>query len=142
MHLKLIATGETRTVPQAAEINSNAIEWQIGPGISWFPDGTRFLALLHPLGIGYEQVNSVGSSIWIVSVLGGPPRKIRDEALFDSVSPDGSLIAFETHKGRLGDREIWLMGPHGENARKLYETDENSAIGGLQWSPDGQRIIY
>jgi Tol biopolymer transport system component/DNA-binding winged helix-turn-helix (wHTH) protein len=142
MHLKLIATGETRTIPQTAEINNNSIEWEIGPGISWFPDGTRFLALLHPLGIGYEEVNSAGSSIWIVSVLDGPPRKIRDEALFDSVSPDGTLIAFETHKGRLGDREIWLMGPHGENARKLYETDENSAIGGLQFSPDGQRVIY
>jgi Tol biopolymer transport system component len=141
MHLKLIATSETRTIPQPHEIKSNSVEWGIG-GLSWFRDGTRFLALLHPLGIGPDELNSQNSSIWIVSVLGGPPRKIRGEAVFDSISPDGSLIAFETHKGRLGEREIWLMGSNGENAWKLYETDERSAIGGLQWSPDGQKVIY
>jgi Tol biopolymer transport system component len=75
-------------------------------------------------------------------VFGGPPRKLRDEATAYSISPDGSLIAFGTNKGRLGDREIWLMGPDGENARKLYETDENSAIGGLHWFPHGQRVWY
>jgi eukaryotic-like serine/threonine-protein kinase len=144
MHLKLIGTGETRTVPQPEEIKSNSAEWEIGPGISWFPDGTRFLALLHPLGIGIDELSSRNSSIWIVSVLGGPPHKIRGEAFLDSISPDGSLIAFQTNKSSRfdDDREIWLMGPNGENARKLYETDASSAIGGLQWSPDGQRVIY
>ena len=34
------------------------------------------------------------------------------------------------------------MGPNGEQARKLFDTDENSAIGGVSWSPDGQRILY
>src|SRR5260370_12231548 len=141
MHLKLIATSETRTIPQPDEIKRNSVEWEIR-GLSWFPDGSRFLALLHPVGIGLDELNSQNSSIWIVSVLGGPPRKIRGEAVLDSISPEGSLIAFETHKGRLGEREIWLMGPNGENARKLYEADESSAIGGLQWSPNGQGVIY
>jgi Tol biopolymer transport system component len=34
------------------------------------------------------------------------------------------------------------MGPDGENARKLYDTDENSEITAVTWSPDGQRIGY
>jgi len=142
MHLQLIATGETRTIPQPEEVKGDSVEWMLGPGLPWFPDGTRFLALLKPLGLSVEQVSSQDSSIWIVSVLGGPPHKIRDEAVFDAVSPDGSLIAFETSRGKFGQREIWLMGPNGENARKLYGTDESSGIGGLQWSPDAQRVVY
>jgi Tol biopolymer transport system component/DNA-binding winged helix-turn-helix (wHTH) protein len=142
MHLQLIATGDTRTIPQPDEVKGRSVEWMLGPGLPWFPDGTRFLALLNPLGVDIEQVSSQDTSIWIVSVLGGPPHKIRDEAVFDAVSPDGTLIAFETSKGEFGQREIWLMGANGENARKLYETDESSGIGGLQWSPDAQRVIY
>ena len=59
-----------------------------------------------------------------------------------SVSPDGSSIAFGTNAGQLGDREIWLMDTKGLQARKLYDAPEKTAIGGLQWSADGQRAIY
>ena len=34
------------------------------------------------------------------------------------------------------------MSPNGENARKLYETDEKSSICCVNWSADGQRIVY
>ena len=59
-------------------------------------------------------MNSQGSSIWVVSVLGGAPRKLRDNATADAISPDGSFISFGTNKGRIGDRESWLMDPSGE----------------------------
>jgi dipeptidyl aminopeptidase/acylaminoacyl peptidase len=52
------------------------------------------------------------------------------------------LISFGTNNGRLGDREIWLMGPTGEQARKLFETDEDTSIGGLSWSRDEKRVLY
>ena len=142
MHLKVIETGETRTIPQPDEIKSKS-NWvdlnEIGP---WFPDGARFLAGTHPLGLDVPLVTSQGSSIWIFSVLGEPPQKLRDEAQLYSISPDGSLISFGTNKGRLGDREIWVMRPDGEQARKVFDIDENGAIGWLTWSPDGQRVIY
>jgi Tol biopolymer transport system component len=77
-----------------------------------------------------------------VSVLGGTPRKLRDEAEAWSISRDGSLIAFATNYSSVGPREIWLMGPNGEQERKLFDTDENSSIGGAQFSPDGQRLVY
>jgi DNA-binding winged helix-turn-helix (wHTH) protein len=140
MHIRLIETGETRIVPQPQELNGKDVEWGIIP--QWFPDSTRFLADAYPAGLSPAFVSSQGSSIWIVSVLGGPPRKLRDEATANSISPDGSSISFETNKGRIGDREIWLMGPDGENARKLYETDENSAICCFHWFPHGQRVWY
>ncbi len=139
MHIKLIEGGETQTIPQPDELKSKLVDWEIGP---WFPDGTRFLAYTHSLGGDPSNWSSQGTSIWIVSVRGGPPRKLRDEAYGDSISPDGSTIAFQTNPGRFGDREIWLMDAGGEQARKLYETDENSAIVELNWSPDGQRALY
>ncbi len=140
IHVKLIETGETRAVPQPQELNGKDVEWKII--LQWFPDSTRFLVDAHPSGQSPAFFSSQGSSIWIVSVLGGPPRKLRDEATAGSISPDGSLIAFGTNKGRRGDREIWLMGPNGENVRKLYETDVDSAIGGLRWFPHGKRVWY
>jgi DNA-binding winged helix-turn-helix (wHTH) protein/Tol biopolymer transport system component len=140
MHVKLIQTGETRLIPQPAALNGKNVEWRIVP--QWFPDGTRFLADAHPPGQSPAFFSSEGSSVWIVSALGGPPRKIRDDAIANSISPDGATIAFATNKGRLGEREIWLMAPTGEQARKLFETDENSAIGGLHWFPHGQRVWY
>jgi serine/threonine protein kinase/Tol biopolymer transport system component len=139
MKIKLIETGETQPVPQPNELKDKAVNWGVR---SWFPDGTRFLANAVPRGLGPQEVSSRVTSIWIVSLLGGAPRKIRDNAIAYSVSPDGSSIAFGTMEGREGDREIWLMNPNGDQARRLYDTDEGSTIGGLVWSPDGKRIIY
>jgi eukaryotic-like serine/threonine-protein kinase len=140
MHIKLIETGETRAIPRPEELHGTNVEWKVAP--PWFPDGTSFLAEAHPPGQGAAFWSSQGSSIWIVSALGGPPRKLRDEASTPSISPDGSLVSFGTNKGRRGNREIWLMGPDGENARKLYETDEDSVIDDLRWFPNGQRVWY
>jgi serine/threonine protein kinase len=139
MHIKLIETGEMQTIPQPDDLKGNPVDWEIG---TWFPDGTRFLAYTHPLGGDGSNWTSRGTITWIVSLLGGPPRKLREEAYGDSISPDGSTIAFQANPGRFGDREIWLMDARGELARKLYETDENSAIVELNWSPDGQRALY
>jgi Tol biopolymer transport system component len=139
MHIKLIERGERQTIPQPDELKGNRVDWEIGP---WFPDGTRFLAYSHSPGRGGSNWTSRGTSTWIVAVLGGSPRKLRDEAYADSISPDGSTIAFQTNPGRFGDREIWLMDTSGEHVQKLYDTDENSAIVELNWSPDGQRALY
>lgn len=57
-----------------------------------------------------------------------------------SWSPDGSLIAFI----RFGEpNALWVMGPDGEDARKLSDTP--AAIGVLTnaaWAPDGGRLAY
>jgi Tol biopolymer transport system component len=76
-------------------------------------------------------------------VVGGASRKLRDDAGAWEVSPDGKWIAFSTNRGKCGDREVWLMGPDGENARKLFfELDEHNGIVGGVWSPDGHRLLY
>ena len=67
----------------------------------------------------------------MVSVLGGPPHKLRDNAVAYSVSPDGSWIGFGTNKGKLGDREIWVMRPGGEQARNFLTPTTAAPLGGL-----------
>ena len=138
VHIQLVDGGVIRTVSEPEELKNKEIEWETAT-TAWFPDSTRFLINAHARG---SDGSSMGTSIWIASVQGGAPKKLRDNAVAYSVSRDGSLISFGTKRGRLGDREIWLMQPSGEHARRLFDTDENSSIAGTDWSPDGQRIIY
>ena len=139
VHLKLLATGEVNTIPQPDETKKGRVSWGIGP---WFPDSTRFLLNAYPFGGDTTFRNARGTSVWIASVLGGPPRKLRDEAEAQSVSPDGSLIAFGANGWKFGDHELWLMGPDGEQARKVFASDERTWIDGFEWLPDGQSVIY
>jgi Tol biopolymer transport system component len=116
------------------------MDWELG---AWFPDSTRFIANSHPSVRATSTASQQQeASAWVVSVLGRLPIRIREKALVYSVSADGSFIAFGAKTGRLGPREIWLMDPNGDNARKLYETDDKSSICCVNWSADGQRIIY
>src|SRR5579864_517635 len=139
MYLKLMGTGETRAIPQPEGFTNKNVQWEI-VSTCWSPDSVTFFASSHP-----EQDpnswNSESSSIWIVSVLGGVPHKLRDRAAAYSVS-HGSLIAFGRNKGKVGEREIWLMGLNGEQERKLYDAEENCAICCVNWSATGRRIIY
>jgi Tol biopolymer transport system component len=100
LHLKFIQTGETLNIPQpeGSGAPSAGAWWPNG----WFPDGSKFIAA----GITPGRPPSA----WVVSVLGGPPRKLRDDADAWSVSPDGTLIAFGSDLSFLRCREIWLMG--------------------------------
>ena len=139
LYVKVIATGETRVVPQPEEFKDQKVEWQ---SAYWFPDSIQFVVNAHRSDPEADYRNSRGSSIWIASALGGAPRELRDDAIGYSVSPDGSSISFGTNNGKFGDREIWSIAPNGEQARKLFDTDKDSSIAGLQWSADGRRVIY
>src|SRR5262249_6773901 len=120
LHIKLIETGEIREVP-LPETLGKSIKWEV---VVWFPNSTRFLAHARPADETWNQWSSQGTSIWVTSVLGGAPRKLRDNSVAYSVSPDGSLISFGTKKGKFGEREIWMMGPNGEQAHKFDEAKE------------------
>jgi serine/threonine protein kinase len=131
IHLKLIETGETQSIPQPEALKTSPAEWHLG---TWFPDGTRFLAN------AYQA--EVSSSMWVVSVMGGSPHEIRENAFGWSISPDGSSIAFSTEQRRQGAGDIWIMRANGEQARKVAEADEQSSLGTVHWSPSGKRLAY
>ena len=126
MHLQLVDSGEKHDIPQPQGPGPAPGEWWPN---AWFPDGTKFIASR------VEMPFRV--STWIVSVLGGPPRKVRDDADGWAVSPDGRLIAFGTKQG-----ELWMMGANGEEPRKLAGLSQGRGVWQASWSPDGQRIAY
>jgi DNA-binding winged helix-turn-helix (wHTH) protein len=107
LHLKLIPTGEITNIPQPPGVSAG--QWWPN---AWFPDGTKFITA------GFELGQELPSA-WVVSVIGGLPRKLRDDADPWSVSPDGALIAFGTGDYFHGRRDIWVMGPQGEEPRRL-----------------------
>jgi len=140
IYLKLIETGDTKTIPPPEGFKGGApIGWSIGP---WFPDGTRFLANMR---VGQR------CSIWAIPLLGGTPHKIRDDAWAWAVSPDGLRIAFtRNHPASVAsgqaaflNEEIWLMSSNGEHPEQfLSASDRRDAFYNVQWSPDGKRLAY
>ena len=137
LHLKLMETGETRSIPMPEELKN--VKWEQP---AWFPDSTGFLMNIHPGTEDWNEWSSASASIWAVSVRGGPPTKLREHAAFSGISPDGATISFATNKGKRGDREIWFMARNGEDAKKFQEVSEDHAICCLGWSPDGKRYWY
>jgi eukaryotic-like serine/threonine-protein kinase len=139
MHIKAIATGEIGTVAWPEEVKNQHIRWGI---VGWFPDSARFVAN-GSLGVEeWNETSSATASIWMVSVTGSMPTKLRDHALGCAVSPDGSTISFATNRGSLGDREIWLMNINRHEVRQIYQAKEGTGTDCWSWSPDGKRYLY
>src|SRR4029077_1268192 len=81
-HVKFIETGETQDIAQPKAFEGQQVEWEC---VAWFPDGKQLLANSHPSGIGPDWY-SRGTSIWIFSLVGRPPRMLRDDAAGYAVS--------------------------------------------------------
>jgi serine/threonine protein kinase/Tol biopolymer transport system component len=139
IHLKLLSTGEMKTIPEPEALKGKVTSWLIGP---WAPDGTRFIA---------NALVETQSSVWLISLLGEIPRKIRDNAIAWAFSPDGSQIVFgtksenriETGESASSIQEIWTMGLNGDQLKKfLSASDSLTSFWSAQWSADGKRILY
>jgi serine/threonine protein kinase len=134
LHIKRIETDEVRTVPEPEAFRNDGVNWEMN---AWFPNSETFIANAHPASEDPRHWSLEASSIWIFSVRGDTPRKLRDHAVAYSISPDGSLISFGPN-----DHEIWSMSPGGEQARMLYQGDEKSSVCCLNFLPDGKRVSY
>jgi Tol biopolymer transport system component/DNA-binding winged helix-turn-helix (wHTH) protein len=115
---------------------------------SWFPDATHLL-------LSSGQAVQQNTSLWKVSIIGGSPQKLIDNAIGAAVSPDGSKIAFSRGDAG-GSVEIWVMGSDGSNLHRIAEANMPDALvrvparqpyaglflSGIAWSPDGRRVAY
>ena len=124
LHLRMIDSRETHTIwgPEAGLITR----------IAWFADGSRLVVS------GEGAVESPAPTVWSVSILGGRPRRLRSEATQAAVSLDGSRIAFLDP----GGRAFWVMGPNGEEPRKLFASQSSDTLAQPSFWWDGSRVIY
>lgn len=142
LHIKIVATGETRTLRASAETESVHSSWRPA---AWFPDGVRFITNL--------EVPGKPPSVWILSIIGDAPRKFLDEGFAHAVSPDGQKIVVT--RGHLGiterqlghtfdfaDQTLWLIPINGDKPVPLAEGDDATGFMHAVWSPDGNRIAY
>ena len=129
-HLRDIDTGATHSIVPHDTLDVL--------GLGWFPDGNR-------LRLTAQTPGGKGFATWVVPILGGAPRKLRDDAGGAQVSPDGSQILFhnllvDPYGSSL--KGIWVMGPNGENARQLLpDTDGVNDIQYVAWSPNGKKVL-
>jgi DNA-binding winged helix-turn-helix (wHTH) protein len=108
IHLKVVDTAEMHDLPTPAGSRIN--------NLAWFSEGNRVLA-------SAEAGDPAVFSLWTISILGGAPQKLRDDAWDGNVFPDGVGIVFVSSKGK----EIWRMGPEGEEAWKLVTASEGES---------------
>ena len=132
LYLRQIANGETR----AWGLPKDFVAWPD----DWFPDGIHLLATR-------REGPSRALSLWKLSLLGGDPEKLIDDAAGGSVSPDGSRIAYVP--GPKFGSELWVMDSDGANARRVALARKpdrpNLGDGWIQravWSPNGTRLAY
>jgi serine/threonine protein kinase/Tol biopolymer transport system component len=141
LHLKLIGTGEMRTLSLPAEAAASHATWFPA---AWFPDGARLLTNLIVAG--------KPPSIWILSLAGDAPRKFLDDGFAYSISPDGSAIVYTAARTGLGetqtslpmynDQAIWTVSSTGKSPKMIAEQGEGIGFSQVVWSPDGHRIAY
>lgn|GEM_PF-392651 len=125
-YLRQVSSGETHPVPLPKGFEALAE--------SWFPDSVHMV-------VSWLEDPSKPPSLWVISVLGGTPRKLADDGFSARVSPDGSKIAFL--RGRIESGEIWLMQVDGGHPERLTgSTGGEDGFGPVAWAPDGKRIAY
>jgi serine/threonine protein kinase len=132
IHLRLLATGESHEFPKPKALSAKDAWFPA----AWFPDGTRFVAVSQQL-TAHGQITST----WMVNVFNNETRLLREDAFAQSVSPDGSLIAF-TRGGLDMDGEIWVMARNGEDARRITPVDESLGFQVVRWSPNNRHLVY
>lgn len=139
-HLQLISTGETQRLALPAGLTvasafSDAAPNTLGTPIFWFPDGTKVLITATRPG-EYP-------SLWTIAILGGTPRKLRNDAAAAFVSPDGALIAFLGDYNSGSAHGVWVSTADGNIIRRGSLTAQgDESFHHVAWSPNGQRLAY
>lgn len=124
LYLRVIDTGETSAVKMSEPLRFAEL--------TWLPDGTRLIAS------GWSDLTeSVG--LYSISIFGGTPKKLRD-GWRPVVSPDGKRVAFLDADRPV--RDIWIMGPEGENAVRVVTAQEGEQFWQVAWAPGGDRLAY
>jgi DNA-binding winged helix-turn-helix (wHTH) protein/Tol biopolymer transport system component len=122
LFLRVVGTGETHVIAEPDDLKTSEVKW--------FPDGTRVL-------VTRGRWPDSKPSLWAMPILGGPPRKLTDDAQRAAVSPDGRQIAFT--RGEHNRQELWVMNAEGDSAWKVLAG--RGDYGSVIWTRDGRRLV-
>jgi Tol biopolymer transport system component len=125
----------------------NEVALTSGPDVSprFTPDGSAVLFARLPSlpsqGPGGLGRRYTFASIYRVSVLGGQPKKVLEDAQWHDVSPDGRRLAFVRYAiGEGGNAAtLGVAGADGSAPSELFRVPEGN-LAHPRWSPDGNRI--
>jgi DNA-binding winged helix-turn-helix (wHTH) protein/Tol biopolymer transport system component len=142
VYIRHIDTGEVRPLQLPKGFNATPT--------GWFPDGTHLFLTSGGAAQGRP-------SLWKVSILGGSPQELIENATEAAISPDGSKVAF-LRGDAVGPLEIWVMGTDGSNLHRITDATVQASVplgygtasqpltgvhlSGVAWSPDGRRLAY
>jgi hypothetical protein len=130
--------------PLSQEIRLTDWGWEAGMA-DWAPDGRRLVF------DSWDQGGAPGiAKPWIVTLDTATGRLMDRRRIplppgvngtrLASWSPKGDEIALVAQEAP-GRQALWVTSPDGRNARRLAEYD-NWTYGGLDWTPDGQTIVF
>jgi len=94
------------------------------------PDGSQIL---------YVHSDPDGSSLWRVSIVGGQPRRLVENAVEGAWSPDGKQLGFLRLSDNLKQGEVWLANADGSGERRVHANE--SGLRWISWSPKGDRMM-
>jgi Tol biopolymer transport system component/DNA-binding winged helix-turn-helix (wHTH) protein len=124
LHVKDTSSGEIHHVSLPTEFK---VTWG-----SWYPDQNHVLVSAVPSA-------KERSGLWKISLLGGAPQKLMEDAEYGRLSPDGKKVAFL--RGEYPRREIWTMNVDGSEVHK--EVDSSGSVYGVPvWSPDSRILAF
>ena len=108
------------------------------------PDGAQAVAALTSFSM---DENKSSSSLWLLSTLGGRPRRLTSCGGKDGAprwSPDGHLIAFTARREQEGSKDdeaqLYLIAPDGGEARRAAEVA--TGVDAFRWCPKGRRLLF